>query len=303
MGLFLYSFDFYFSYVSLSQRLNIEVVMNPKFYLIACLSFSIYQASIQQSIAMGNKDVPVESAKLETKQQLIEELFTLFHYDKITLEAFLQPFEKEFKELGLPEKPFAQTIKKLNEMTTELSAPLIDLLKDLYLRAHENSFTQQELVDLVAFYKKPVIQKINMQMLNMITEPVIKALKDPKIFAEYSSKIMTIAITMAATNAFDKEYNSILTQEFEAFMQNKQIFTPEFLEKLKQRYAGLAPNLEKWFGKEITQKKIDELKESIEKIPLLKSVLNPERKETAQNTGASSTIAPEAPEQTLTLPN
>ncbi|MDP3533066.1 MAG: hypothetical protein Q8S31_07250 [Alphaproteobacteria bacterium] len=274
--------------------------MNPKFYLIACLSFSIYQASIEQSIAMGNKDVPVESAKLQTKQQLIEELFTLFQFDKITLEAFLQPFEKELKELGLPEKPFAQSIKKFNAQTAELSAPLIDLLKDLYTRAHENTFTQQELVDLVALYKKPVIQKANMQVLNIFTEPVIKALKDPKLFAEYSSKIMAIGITMAATNSSDKEYASIVTKEFEAFIQNKHILTPEFLEKLKQRYTGLAPNLEKWFGKEITQKKIDELKESIEKMPLLKLVFNPSQKEAAQNAETSSAIATD---QTLTLPN
>ncbi|MDP1725055.1 MAG: hypothetical protein Q8L85_10195 [Alphaproteobacteria bacterium] len=274
--------------------------MNPKFYLIACLSFSIYQASIEQSIAMGNKDVPVESAKLQTKQQLIEELFTLFQFDKMTLEAFLQPFEKELKELGLPEKPFEQSIKKFNAQTAELSAPLIDLLKDLYTRAHENTFTQQELIELVALYKKPVIQKANMQVVNMFTEPVIKALKDPKLFAEYSSKIITIGITMASTGAFDKEYDSIVTKEFEAFIQNKHILTPEFLEKLKQRYAGLAPNLEKWFGKEITQKKIAELKESIEKLPFFKPNPKPDQKEAAQNAGTSSTIDPE---QTLTLPN
>lgn len=276
--------------------------MNPKFYLIACLSFSFNQAFIQPNFAMGNKDVPVESANLKTKQQLIEELFTLFHYDKITLEAFLQPFEKEFKALGLPEKPFQQSIKKLNEMTTELSAPLLDLLKDLYMRAHENTFTQQELTDLVALYKKPVVQKINMHILNMITEPIIKALKDPKIFAEYSSKIMTISITIAATNSVQqtKEITAIAIKEFEAFMQNKQIYTPEFLEKLKQRYAGLAPHLEKWFGKEITEKNTTDIKEYIEKTPFLKSALSPEQKTTEQNTKAPSI---EAPTQTLTLPN
>lgn len=241
--------------------------MNPKFYLIACLSFSFNQMATHQAIAMGNKNVPVESATLKTKQQLIEELFTLFYFDKITLEAFLQPFEKEFKELGLPEKPFAQSIQKLSALTNELSTPLRDLIKDLYMRAHENTFTQQELADLVDLYKKPVIQKMNISIINMITEPIIKALKDPQIFAEYSSKFMAIGMTIAAQNhpQKTKELLSIAIKEFKEFKQNKEIYTPEFLEKLKQRYAGLAPTLEQYFGKEISIQKINDIINNIGK--------------------------------------
>lgn len=276
--------------------------MNPKIFLIASLSFSFNHMATHKSIAMGNKDVPVESATLKTKQQLIEELFTLFQFDKMTLEALLQPFEKEFKALGLPEKPFEQSIKKLNEITIELSAPLIDLLKDLYIRAHENTFTQQELVDLVALYKKPIIQKTNLLALTMFTEPFMIALKDPKIFQEYTSKIMAIGITMAAQNTSQKtkEIASIAIKEFEEFIQHKEIYTPEFLEKLKQRYAGLAPNLEKWFGKEISKKKVSALKEAIEKMPFLKQPVASHQQSIEQHRGTSST---KAIVQTPTLPN
>jgi hypothetical protein len=276
--------------------------MNPKFYLIACLSFSFNHMVTHQTIAMGNKDVPVESITLKTKQQLIEELFTLFQFDKMTLEALLQPFEKELKSLGLPEKPFEQSIKKLNEITTEISAPLIDLLKELYIRAHENSFTQQELTDLITLYKKPVIQKANLLALTIFTDPIITALKDPQIFQEYTSKIMAIGITMAAQNSSSKtmEIATIAVKEFQEFMQNKEIYTPEFLEKLKQRYKGLAPTLEKWFGKEISEKKITELKEFIEKMPFLKQPFASHQISTEPPIGTSST---EAIVQTPTLPN
>jgi hypothetical protein len=276
--------DYNWSCVRLFMKSLCGDGMKKKFNLFLILGIIFNLGSMQYVAAMGSKNILLDETPSKEKLKKIDELFSLFHFDQITLESILFPFENELKIFGFPEKPFAKTIQKLKTLTNELTNPLQELLKDFYVRMYQKSFTEQELSDLINFYKKPVIEKENKLIVNSVVdiciEPIILACKDPKIFAEFFGELLPEFSRGFAEGLVKKTSGSgreisqgspkmqkhqsmqlriLLSEEIETFKNNDTIYTDEFLENLKKRYVGLAPTLDTYFGKAITKIKMTEL--------------------------------------------
>ena len=111
-------------------------------------------------------------------------------------------------------------------------------------------FTEDELKELILIYQKPVMQKQYDFMLTWILGPVFSALQDPAILAQYTQEFIGFGMSMALQNnpqeikRKGEELGKIAKGELDSLQTSVKFESPEFKEKLKNRYKSIAAIIE-----------------------------------------------------------
>ncbi|MDP3532336.1 MAG: hypothetical protein Q8S31_03500 [Alphaproteobacteria bacterium] len=225
--------------------------MNRKLTSIICFSLLTF-TSINQSNAMGSKDAPA-NAKTEiaestgSKVQLADkflEVSKLLTFPDIR--KFLAPLEEEFKGLDMPAKPFDKTLAKANEYLMQFIQPVMNVIKKPMIAEAAKHFTEAELKELIEIYQKPVMQKQYDFMLTWILGPLFSALKDPAVLAQYTQEIIGLGMGFALQQnpkewiKKGQELTKLVEEELTALQLTVKFDSPEFKEKLKNRYKSVS---------------------------------------------------------------
>jgi hypothetical protein len=229
--------------------------MNRKFTSIICFSLLTF-TSINQSNAMGSKDAPAnaKSEASETTGSKIQLADKFLEVSKLLtfpdIRKLLAPFEEEFKGLDMPAKPFDKTLAKANEYLMQIVQPVMNVIKKPMIAEAAKHFTEAELKELIDIYQKPVMQKQYDFMLTWLLGPLFSALKDPAVLAQYTQEFIGLGMGFALQQnpqewiKKGQELTKLVQEELTALQQNVKFDSPEFKEKLKNRYKSIAGIIE-----------------------------------------------------------
>lgn len=229
--------------------------MNRKLTSLICFSLLTF-TYLNQSNAMGSKDAPanakteiVEStgSNLQLAEKFLEVSKLLTFPD---IRKFLAPLEEEFKGLGMPTKPFDKTLAKANEYLMQFVQPIMNVIKKPMIAEAAKHFTEAELKELIDIYQKPVMQKQYDFMLTWLLRPLFSALKDPAVLAQYTQEFIGLGMGFALQQnpqewvKKGQELTKLIEEELTTLQQNVKFDSPEFKEKLKNRYKSIAGIIE-----------------------------------------------------------
>lgn len=225
--------------------------MNRMLTSLICFSVLTF-TSINQIDAMGNKDIPTNAktdiveatgSKIQLAEKFMEVSKLLTFPD---IRKFLAPFEEEFKALDIPAKPFDKTLAKANEYLMQIMQPFMNVIKKPMIAEASKHFTETELKELIEIYQKPVMQKQYDFMLTWVLGPLFSALKDPAVLAQYTQEFIGLGMGLALQQNPQEwakkaqELAKLVEEELTTLQHNVKFDSPEFKEKLKNRYKAIS---------------------------------------------------------------
>lgn len=226
--------------------------------------FTCFTLMAGTSFAMGSKSNPVQStdtAPTASKIELGKKVAAAKMTASLPADLFskiAKPFQDELKKSWNVDAAFSNTVTQFDGQNEALLKPFLKFAEDIIAKAYAAKYTESELKELVKIYESPLMQKEAEALWGWMTDELIRAMKDPKIWQEYTQQFTGIFTAlliagMQSAAVTNQLLTSLSTDTTKAMSDTKIDFNTEegrktFRDKFVKTYpslAGFTPMVEK----------------------------------------------------------